>query len=55
MLFEPAHTVCPPPRTANLVEEQLAPSTSVFTTFVTSEVDVGWMMQCGVSCALTDQ
>jgi hypothetical protein len=49
MLFEPAHTVCPPERTANFVEEQLAPLTSVFTTFTTSDVHVGWTMQSGVS------
>lgn len=45
MLFDPAHVVCPPERTANFVEEQLAPLTSVFITFTTSEVHVGWTMQ----------
>jgi hypothetical protein len=55
MLFEPAQTVCPPDRTANFVDEQLAPWTSVFTTLTTSVVHVGWTMQDGASCALTDQ
>ena len=55
MLFELAHVVWPPLRTANCTCLQLESSTSNFITWLTCSVDSGCTIQEGDKCVLSDQ
>jgi hypothetical protein len=55
MLFELAHVVWPPLRTANCTCLQLWSSTSNLNVWLTSSVDFGCTIHEGDMCALSDQ